>query len=157
MEDNFDKYFIFVSSDSEISGYESYLNRIKQNKWPLYIKTKNLNIISASSKVLFYIAGSYPKSQCFIASATIDKINYINQSESDPDNKLKKIIAYVSFTNIETFAKPILIKNYIDRLSFITEDKKKYYGLYFQSGTCKIDKFSYKLITEIAKNEKKPI
>jgi hypothetical protein len=157
MEDNFDKYFIFVSSDSEISGYEAYLNRIKQNKWPLYIKTKNLNLICVSSKVLFYIAGSHPKSKCFIASAIIDKINYINQSEVDPDNNLKEIIAYVSFANIENFKKPIFIKDYMDRLSFIAEDMKKYYGLYFQSGTCKIDEFSYKLITEVAKNEKKSI
>ena len=55
--------------------------------------------------------------------------------------------------DINYFEKPINIKEHINNLSFIEEDKRKIYGLYFQGGICKINKQSYDyIINNTSKN-----
>ena len=35
-------YLIFVSSDGKKNGYDIFNDRIKQNIWPIYVKTPQL-------------------------------------------------------------------------------------------------------------------
>lgn len=141
-------FFILISSDSDDkSGYESFNNRIKENKWPIYSKTLNTKNLNSNSQILFYIAGNSQHSKQFVGSAIIKENKKISIIEIDPDNKKKQVVSYLSFANINIFKKSISILDHIDDLSFIKQEYRKYYGLYFQTGVCEIDKNSYELIT----------
>ena len=126
-------FFILISSDSvEKSGYESFNNRIKENKWPIYLKSFNTKNLNSNSHILFYIAGTSQHAKHFVGSAIIQENKGISEIEIDPDNKKKQVVSYLSFANVNIFKKPVSILDHIDDLSFIKQENRKYYGLYFQ-------------------------
>jgi hypothetical protein len=84
-------YLIFVSSDGKKNGYEIFNDRIKQNLWPIYVKTPQLINVKIGKKIIFYIAGNGVNSQHFIASAIIDRIEDQKSTDSDPNQEFKKI------------------------------------------------------------------
>tara|TARA_Y100000389_G_C17028533_1_gene302289 strand:- start:88 stop:543 length:456 start_codon:yes stop_codon:yes gene_type:complete len=139
-------YLIFVSSDGKKNGYEIFNERIKQNLWPIYVKTPQLINVKIGKKIIFYIAGNGVNSQHFIASAIIDRIEDQKNTDSDPNQEFKQILFNVKFSNLKKFNKYINIKDHIDQLTFIEKNKRSIYGLYFQGGVCKINKQSYKYI-----------
>jgi len=137
-------YLIFVSSDGKKNGYDIFTDRIKKNLWPIYVKTPQLINVKVEKKIIFYIAGNGANSQQFVASAIIDKIVDQKDTNSDPNQEFKQILFNVKFRDLKRFNKYINIKDHIDKLNFIKN--KKYYGLYFQGGICKIDEESYTYI-----------
>ena len=136
-------YLIFISSDGRRNGYEIFKHRIKDNLWPIYKKTPQLVNIKKDKKILFYIAGTNNYCQNFVASTSVKEIMDLKNIESDPNQELRQVLFNVSFNKINFFEKPINIKNHINNLSFIEEEKRKYYGLYLQGGVCKINKQTY--------------
>lgn len=145
-------YLIFVSSDGKKNGYDIFKDRIKQNLWPIYVKTPQLINVKVGKKIIFYIAGNGVISQHFVASAIIDKIVDQKYTNSDPNQEFKQILFSVKFRDIEIFKKYINIKDHINKLSFIEKSKRSIYGLYFQGGVCKINNQSYEYILNKSKS-----
>ena len=144
MRDNIETdYLIFISSDGKKTGFDIFNDRIKENKWPIYVKTPQLQNVSVGKNVVFYIAGTGEK-QSFIGTAKIKKIVDNNNTNLDPNQEFKQILFHVEFENINIFNKSISIKDHIDNLDFIKNKEK--YGLYFQGGICKINKQSFEYI-----------
>ena len=146
MRDNIETdYLIFISSDGKKTGFDIFNDRIKENKWPIYVKTPQLQNVSVGKKVVFYIAGAGEKRQSFIGTAKIKKIvDNNNNTNLDPNQEFKQILFHVEFENINIFNKSLSIKDHIDNLDFIKNKEK--YGLYFQGGICKINKQSFEYI-----------
>ena len=145
MRDNIETdYLIFISSDGKKTGFDIFNDRIKENKWPIYVKTPQLQNVSVGKNVVFYIAGTGEKRQSFIGTAKIKKIVDNNNTNLDPNQEFKQILFHVEFENINIFNKSISIKDHIDNLDFIKNKEK--YGLYFQGGICKINKQSFEYI-----------
>ena len=94
-------YLIFVSSDGKKNGYEIFNDRIKQNLWPIYVKTPQLINVKIGKKIIFYIAGNGVNSQHFIASAIIDRIEDQKNTDSDPNQEFKQILFNVKFSNLK--------------------------------------------------------
>ena len=146
-------YLIFVSSDGKKNGYEIFNDRIKQNLWPIYVKTPQLINVKIGKKIIFYIAGNGNSSQHFVASAIIDKIVDQKDASSDPNQEFKQILFNVKFRDIKKFVNYIKIKEHLNNLSFIEKNKRKIYGLYFQGGVCKINNQSYEYIMHQSKSK----
>ena len=146
-------YLIFVSSDGKKNGYDIFNDRIKQNLWPIYVKTPQLINVKIGKKIIFYIAGNGVNSQHFIASAIIDKIIDQKDANSDPNQEFKQILFNVKFRDIKKFVNYIKIKEHLNNLSFIEKNKRKIYGLYFQGGVCKINNQSYEYIMHQSKSK----
>ena len=145
MRDNIEtNYLIFVSSDGKKAGFEIFNERIKENKWPIYNKTPQLQNVKEGKYVVFYIAGSGEKRQSFIGSAKIKSIIENKTTGIDPNQEFKQVLFYVQFEDIKIFKEEITIKDHIDNLDFIKNKGK--YGLYFQGGICKINKESFEYI-----------
>lgn len=145
MRDNIETdYLIFISSDGKKTGFDIFNDRIKENKWPIYVKTPQLQNVSVGKNVVFYIAGTGEKRQSFIGTAKIKKIVDNNNTNLDPNQEFKQILFHVEFENINIFNKSLSIKDHIDNLDFIKNKEK--YGLYFQGGICKINKQSFEYI-----------
>lgn len=145
MRDNIETdYLIFISSDGKKTGFDIFKDRIKENKWPIYVKTPQSRNLSVGKNVVFYIAGSGEKKQCFIGTAKIKKIIDNKDTNLDPNQEFKKILFYVEFENINIFDKSLSIKDHMNNLNFIKNKEK--YGLYFQGGICKINKQSFEYI-----------
>ena len=139
-------YLIFISSDGRREGYQIFKERIKNNLWPIYKKTPQLINIEKDKKILFYIAGTNALSQNFVASTSIKEIIDLKSISSDPNQEFRQVLFNVRFNEINYFQKPVSIKNHINNLSFIEEEKRKYYGLYLQGGVCKINEQTYEYI-----------
>jgi len=55
MRDNIEtNYLIFVSSDGKKAGFEIFNERIKENKWPIYNKTPQLQNVKEGKNIVFY-------------------------------------------------------------------------------------------------------
>ena len=139
-------YLIFISSDGRREGYEIFKERINNNLWPIYKKTPQLINIEKDKKILFYIAGTNTLCQNFVASTSIKEIIDLKSISSDPTQEFRQVLFNVRFNEINHFQKPVNIKNHINNLSFIEEEKRKYYGLYLQGGVCKINEQTYEYI-----------
>ena len=139
-------YLIFISSDGRREGYEIFKERVKNNLWPIYKKTPQLINIQQNKKILFYIAGTNTFCQNFVASTTVKEIIDLNAISPDPNQEFRQVLFNVKFNEINYFQKPVNIKNHINKLSFIEEEKRKYYGLYLQGGVCKINEQTYNYI-----------
>ena len=145
MRDNIETdYLIFISSDGKKTGFDIFKDRIKENKWPIYVKTPQLQNVSVGKNVVFYIAGSGEKRQCFTGTAKIKKIIDNKDTNLVPNQEFKQILFHVEFENINIFNKSLSIRDHINNLDFIKNKKK--YGLYFQGGICKINKQSFEYI-----------
>ena len=111
MRDNIEtNYLIFVSSDGKKAGFEIFNERIKENKWPIYNKTPQLQNVKEGKYVVFYIAGSGEKRQSFIGSAKIKDIIENKMTGVDPNQEFKQVLFYVQFEDIKIFKKEISIK-----------------------------------------------
>jgi len=150
MKDNIEtNYLIFISSDGKKAGFEIFKERIEKNKWPIYKTTPQLLNVKEEKNVIFYIAGTGEKKQCFVGYAKIKKIIDRDLTEADPNQEFRQVLCNVEFKDFRTFKKEIPIKDHIDNLSFIKNKEK--YGLYFQGGVCKINKQSYDYLIDIQK------
>ena len=103
-------YLIFVSSDGKKNGYEIFNDRIKQNLWPIYVKTPQLINVKIGKKIIFYIAGNGTNSQHFVTSGIINKIVYQKNAKIDPNQEFKQILFNVKFKDFKRLNKYINIK-----------------------------------------------
>ena len=145
MRDNIEtNYLIFISSDGKRSGFDIFIERVQENKWPIYNKTPQLRNVKEGKNVVFYIAGAGEKRQSFIGCAKIKSIIDNRNTTVDTNQEFKQVLFHVEFKELKIFDKDVNIKDHIDNLDFI-ENKEKY-GLYFQGGICKINKESFEYI-----------
>ena len=136
-------YLIFISSDGRREGYEIF--NFNNNLWPIYKKTPQLINIEKDKKFIFN-SGTNTLCQNFVASTSIKEIIDLKSISSDPNQEFRQVLFNVRFNEINYFQKPVNIKNHINNLSFIEEEKKRYYGLYLQGGVCKINEQTYEYI-----------
>jgi predicted RNA-binding protein len=142
-------YYLFITSDGKASALDICLKRLEEKKWPIYERTKFRDKLSVNDKIIFYIAGTGPGRQSFIASANINNIVDLKKETTvDPDKSGVQIFKYIELNNMNIFKKKIIIDEIINELNFI--ENKKNYGLYFVSGVSKIDELSFNLINERA-------
>lgn len=48
--------------------------RVEKGEWPIYLRTRNQKEMVPGKRVMFYVAGSGPSSQCVIGSAVIASV-----------------------------------------------------------------------------------
>jgi len=138
-------YYCLVTSDSNKEfGIDIFNKRIKEKKYPLYLRTPFLNEIKENDRVLFYIAGSGKNAQNFVGQAVIEKVQTPDELLVDPDKDNYAIEKYLIFNEIKIFKKFKPIKMIIDNLDFIKN--KNNYGIHFMGGVKKIPEKDYKLI-----------
>ena len=73
-------YYILVTSDFEqVSAYKIFENRLKEKKFPLYLKTPHLENIKQNDEVIFYIAGINENAQSFVAKSNIKSVEIVKE------------------------------------------------------------------------------
>lgn len=138
-------YYILVTSDyDQISAYEIFKNRIKEKKFPLYLKTPNLKIIKKNDEILFYIAGKNLNSRSFVAKSVVDEIEISKELLVDADKKRNIVDRYLIFKHIEIFKEIKKIKSILNDLNFIKV--QRFYGAYLVGGVIKISDEDFKRI-----------
>lgn len=131
-------YYALITSDSaEVKAYEIFQNRIKENRFPLYLKTPYLETIKKNDEVLFYIAGRNMHSQSFVAKSRVKEVEVLKDLYVDADNTKRIVNRYLLFENIIVLEKPKLIKPIIERLDFIRV--KQNFGTYLVGGVVKLN------------------
>ena len=83
-------------------------------------------------------------SKSLVASASVNKVEKLNDVVGDPDNKFKMLSYYLHLENILIFKKPIGIKELVNNLEFIKN--KKNYGLDMLTGVVKISQNDFNYI-----------
>jgi hypothetical protein len=138
-------FYILVTSDyNEKNAYDIFKNRIKEKKFPLYLRTPNLEIIKKDDEILFYIAGKYTNAQSFVGKSFVEEIEISKEIEVDADKITNEVSRYLIFKDIEEFKEIKKIKLILNELNFIIN--KKYYGAYLLGGVIKISDNDFKKI-----------
>ena len=100
-------YYCLISGDLSKEAFQVFYNRISEQRWPLYEKTKHINNIKINDLLIFYIGGKYSHCQSFAGEALVSKIEGLNEITIDPDSKNKIVKKYLFLKEIQTFKKPI--------------------------------------------------
>jgi hypothetical protein len=138
-------FYILVTSDyNEKNAYNIFKNRIKEKKFPLYLRTPNLEIIKKYDEILFYIAGKYMNAQSFVGKSIVEEIEISKEIEVDADKITNQVSRYLIFKDIEEFKETKKIKFILNELNFIVN--KKHYGTYLLGGVIKISDNDFKKI-----------
>jgi hypothetical protein len=138
-------FYILVTSDyNEKNAYDIFKNRIKEKKFPLYLRTPNLEIIKKDDEILFYIAGKYANAQSFVGKSFVEEIEISKEIEVDADKITNEVSRYLIFKDIEEFKEIKKIKFILNELNFIIN--KKHYGAYLLGGVIKISDNDFKKI-----------
>ena len=138
-------FYILVTSDyNEKNAYNIFKNRIKEKKFPLYLRTPNLEIIKKNDEILFYIAGKYMNAQSFVGKSIVEEIEISKEIEVDADKITNEVSRYLIFKDIEKFKEAKKIKFILNELNFIIN--KKHYGAYLLGGVIKISDNDFKKI-----------
>ena len=137
-------YYCLISGDLSKEAFQVFYNRISEQRWPLYEKTKHINNIKINDLLIFYIGGKYSHCQSFAGEALVSKIEGLNEITIDPDSKNKIVKKYLFLKEIKTFKKSIKILDLIKNMDFIKN--KKYYGLSLLEGVAEISSKDYDAI-----------
>lgn len=138
-------YYCLVTSDSlKESAIDIFNKRIEEKKYPLYLRTPNLNEIKDDDEVIFYIAGSGKEKQSFVGQAIIQKVETPKESLIDPDKDNIEVIKYLWFKKIKIFETSKNIKSIIDKLEFVKN--KNNYGAYLMGGVKKLNQKDFNLL-----------
>lgn len=130
-------YYILVTSDFErVSAYKIFENRIKEKRFPLYLKTPYLENIKQNDEVVFYIAGTNENAQSFVAKGNIRTVEIAKELLVDADKQKNLVNRYLILESIILFKKPKLIRPIIEKLDFIR--KKINFGAYLVGGVVKL-------------------
>lgn len=121
-------YWLFIINDTD----NEFKVRTRKKKWPLFQRTKNRTALREGDHVAFYKAGN--DGQVFIGSAKI----------ASRAMKSRGLLYSVDLTDIETWKKPVSIRDILESLEFIT--KPQIWGNYMQGGIRKINKDDFQLI-----------
>lgn len=145
------EYYILVANDSEnrfgkkIPAADVIRQRMENKQWEIYQGTKFRDFLKAGDVCIFYAAGKKSGSQNFIGEGEIKNIHdspiciaeYLNQ-----ENPLK----YIEFSKTINYKDSVSIREKLDLLSFIPENRKKW-GMVFMNGCRKIQEKDYMAIT----------
>lgn len=138
-------FYILITSDyNQKSAYEIFKNRLREKKFPLYVRTPNLDTISIDDEILFYIAGKNLNAQSFVGKSTISQIQISKELIVDADKTKNLVNRFLIFKDIELFKNSKKIKVILNELNFIKI--KKHYGLYLLGGVVKINKDDFQKI-----------
>ena len=138
-------FYILVTSDYNLkNAYNIFKNRIKEKKFPLYLRTPNLEIIKKDDEILFYIGGKYENAQSFVGKSIVEEIEISKEMEVDADKITKVVTRYLNLKDIEEFKEIKEIKFILNELDFIIN--KKHYGVYLLKGVIKISENDFKKI-----------
>ena len=136
--------YCLITTDSKEEAYDIFLKRINERKWPLYERTSHIKEFMEKDNLVFYIAKNGKNSKSLVASASVNKVEKLNDVVGDPDNKFKMLSYYLHLENIRIFKKPIGIKELVNDLEFIKN--KKNYGLDMLTGVVKISQNDFNYI-----------
>ena len=136
--------YCLITTDSKEEAYDIFLKRINERKWPLYERTSHINEFMERDNLVFYIAKNGKNSKSLVASASVNKVEKLDDLVGDPDNKFKMLSYYLHLENILIFKKPIGIKELVNNLEFIKN--KKNYGLDMLTGVVKISQNDFNYI-----------
>ena len=136
--------YCLITTDSKEEAYDIFLKRINERKLPLYERTRHINDFMERDSLVFYIAKNGKNSKSLVASASVNKVEKLNDVVGDPDNKFKMLSYYLHLENILIFKKPISIKELVNNLEFIKN--KKNYGLDMLTGVVKISQNDFNYI-----------
>lgn len=134
-------HWIFVITEYStynVGNINDTINELKkEKKWKIGKRTVYKRNIKKDDKIIFYVSGLNQKK--FLLTAELNSEFY------DDSNR---IYGYVDLKNIVFFKNPVPIRPIINDLQFITN--KKYWGLYFSGGICKINIYDYDTIMKYA-------
>lgn len=125
-------HWMFVINDSD----QTFKERIKNRKWPIFAKTQNRDKIDPGHKVVFYKAGRI-NGQRFLGTATV--ISGVTREDG-------RIDAFVELGDIMIWKKPVQMREILDNLDFVRD--KKNWGLYVQGGARQISEKDFLTISE---------
>lgn len=147
-------YYILITTDSynifgtKVSAYEVCKSRLKNNYWPLYKSTDNLEKIKKKDKFVIYVGGRCEYRQHFISS--FECVSIINKNFKKVDKKYLELANSPPTKEIlfkENKSTKILgIMDVIDQLDH-TKNRKKKWGSLMMGGCRIISLNDYKLIT----------
>lgn len=118
---------------------KDFKERVLDESWPIYQRTRHRMLLKKNDHVVFYLAGEGNKK--LLGYATLS-------SNAKKDDSTEEDF-FVKLANIELFKKPIMIKEILHSLDFI--QNKGNWGIYFQGGVSKLPNTDYKKILNMDK------
>jgi len=122
-------HWIFVINDTS----EVFEKRMKEERWPIFVRTHNRKHLHAEDAVVFYKAGTDGKK--FLGTAKI--ITELTKSD--------KIDFSLGIDEINIWEKSKSVDSLIENLDFIKD--KRFWGRFFQGGVIKMSKKDFTTIT----------
>lgn len=145
-------YYILVASNAEnldgelVAAFDIAKKRLQRNLWPLFSGTPHRSSIKQSDECLIYIGGNKEFSQHVIGFGTVDQIIPWNKNNNVDENIFTvQPACYIQFNNISLYEPPISMRLYLDKLTFIPENRMKW-GAALLSGCRKISKEDYSIL-----------
>lgn len=142
-------FYLFVTVDaSSFSGSKQFFaeeivsDRLKKGKWPIYSKTANKDKIKIGDKCLFYVGGNGLLSKHILGTGSINNIYLTNEIIDDVDALTDLPYKQLELTDIKIYTRPIFIKDFLEELSFIPDNKSRW-GVALQGGCKNISKRDY--------------
>jgi hypothetical protein len=136
--------FLLVASDrknykDEIVPANTIVNfRIKLGKWPIYIRTKNSDIIAKNHKCIIYIAGKFKNRQSFVCDFVVKDILF-NSTKDNLEQREFNIQTPVPLLNLifepTKIKKIIHINEVFKSLEFTKNYSERSRGLPFIGGS----------------------
>ena len=136
--------FLLVASDrknykDEIVPANTIVNfRIKLGKWPIYIRTKNSDIIANNHKCIIYIAGKFENRQSFVCDFVVKDILF-NSTKDNLEQREFNIQTPVPLLNLifepTKIKKIIHINEVFKSLEFTKNYSERSRGLPFIGGS----------------------
>jgi hypothetical protein len=136
--------FLLVASDrknykDEIVPANTIVNfRIKLGKWPIYIRTKNSDIIAKNHKCIIYIAGKFENRQSFVCDFVVKDILF-NSTKDNLEQREFNIQTPVPLLNLifepTKIKKIIHINEVFKSLEFTKNYSERSRGLPFIGGS----------------------
>jgi len=120
--------WIFMINDTD----KEFKARMSGKKWPLFQRSQNRTALREGDHVVFYKAGK--DGLAFIGSAKI----------ASRATNVTGLLYSVDLMDIETWGKPVSIKDILESLEFIA--KPQIWGSYMQGGIRKINEADFQLI-----------
>jgi hypothetical protein len=149
--------FLLIASDrktynNDIISANKIVNfRLKLGRWPIYIGTKNSDIIDKKHKCIIYIAGKFENRQSFVCDFVVQDI-LLNSTKDNLEQKEFNIETPIPILNLvfepTKIKKPVHINEVVKLLEFTKNYSARSSGLPFIGGSRNLIDKDFKLLFE---------
>ncbi|MEM1994158.1 MAG: hypothetical protein QXW32_01580 [Nitrososphaerales archaeon] len=148
-------YYLLIVKDHRCDGklikaIEIFEDRVKNRFWGLGRRSAHLKRIRCGDKVVFYVGGRY--GGLLVGSGTVGSEPHPISEEERKRGLCLHSEVYthlMTFSEIEVWPKPVLLKDICGQLSFITDKSKP--RIYLQGAVKRLGEDDYRTICSAAK------